>query len=134
MTAREVDIGQAELEVLRTLWDHGPATVRDVMNQLHEQGRQLAYTTVLTFLTRLEQKGCVTSDKSGLAYVYRPKISRDKVSRTRLDAVLESFYDGSPGPLVLQLIREGKFSSEEVAQLQQLIDGLDAKTTRRKRS
>ena len=134
MTPREADIGEAELEVLQTLWEHGPATVREVMNKLHEHGRQLAYTTVLTFLTRLEQKGCVTSDKSDLAYVYRPKVTRDKVSRTRLDAVLDSFYDGSPGPLVLQLIREGKFTGDEIAELQDVIDALDAKPQRRSRS
>ena len=134
MTPREADIGEAELEVLQTLWEHGPATVRDVMNVLHERGRQLAYTTVLTFLTRLEQKGCVTSDKSDLAYVYRPKVTRDKVSRTRLDAVLESFYDGSPGPLVLQLIREGKFTKDEITELQDVIDELEAKPQRRSRS
>ncbi len=134
MSPREADIGEAELEVLQTLWEHGPATVREVMNKLHEQGRPLAYTTVLTFLTRLEQKGCVTSDKSDLAYVYRPKVTRDKVSRTRLDAVLESFYDGSPGPLVLQLIREGKFTRDEIAELQDVIDELEAKPQRRPRS
>ncbi len=134
MSPREADIGEAELEVLQTLWEHGPATVREVMNNLHEHGRPLAYTTVLTFLTRLEQKGCVTSDKSDLAYVYRPKITRDKVSRTRLDAVLESFYDGSPGPLVLQLIREGKFTRDEITELQDVIDELEAKPQRRPRS
>ena len=134
MTPREADIGEAELEVLQTLWEHGPATVREVLNHLHEHGRQLAYTTVLTFLTRLEQKGCVTSDKSDLAYVYRPKVTRDKVSRSRLDAVLESFYDGSPGPLVLQLIREGKFTKDEITELQDVIDGLDVKPQRRSRS
>ena len=134
MTPREADIGEAELEVLQTLWEHGPATVREVMNKLHEHGRRLAYTTVLTFLTRLEQKGCVTSDKSDLAYVYRPRVTRDKVSRSRLNAVLESFYDGSPGPLVLQLIREGKFTRDEIAELQDVIDALDAKPQRRSRS
>jgi len=128
------DIPAAELEVLQALWDKSPATVRDVMNELHDLGRQLAYTTVLTFLTRLEQKGFVKSDKSGIAYVYSPKVTRDKVSRSRLEEVLESFYDGAPGPLVLQLMREGKFTKTEIGELQQLIDDLDAKNKRRKRS
>ena len=57
MSRRNPDLGDAELEVLKALWDRGPTTVREVMNILHEQGRQVAYTTVLTFLTRLEQKG-----------------------------------------------------------------------------
>ncbi|MHC4711323.1 MAG: BlaI/MecI/CopY family transcriptional regulator, partial [Planctomycetota bacterium] len=75
MAPRESDLGTAELEVLKALWDHGPATVRQVMNHLHQLSRQVAYTTVLTFLTRLEQKGYVKSDKSDVAYVYRPAVT-----------------------------------------------------------
>ena len=55
MPPLESDLGTAELEVLRTLWDEGPCTVREAMNRLHARGRTVAYTTVLTFLTRLEQ-------------------------------------------------------------------------------
>ena len=83
MADRQYDMGTAELEVLRALWDGGPATVRQVLNRLHERGRNVAYTTVLTFLTRLEQKGFVSSDKSGMAYVYRATLSRDRVTRRR---------------------------------------------------
>ena len=57
MPPRDSDLGHAELEVLRALWDLGPVTVREVLAHLHETGRKLAYTTVLTFLTRLEQMG-----------------------------------------------------------------------------
>ncbi len=124
------DLGIAELEVLKTLWDRGALTVRDVMNDLHGRGRQVAYTTVLTFLSRLEQKGFVKSDKSGLAYVYRPAVSRDKITSSRLRSLIEQLYDGAAGPLVLQLVREEKFSSDEIAELQKLIDQLDAKRKR----
>ena len=55
MGQRDYELGEAELQVLRALWDGGPATVREVLNHLHTQGRRVAYTTVLTFLTRLEQ-------------------------------------------------------------------------------
>ncbi len=130
---REGDLGTAELEVLKALWDHGPATVRQVMNRLHARGRQVAYTTVLTFLTRLEQKGYVKSDKSELAYVYRPAVSRDRVTKSRLESLIEQMYDGAAAPLVLQLIREEKFSSDEIAQLQTLIEQLDEKGRRSKR-
>lgn len=127
MPLRESDLGAAELQVLKVLWEKAPATVRDVMNTLHGQGRDLAYTTVLTFLTRLEQKGFVKSDKSGQAYVYNPLVSRDGVAKSRLKSFLEQLYDGAAGPLVLQLMREEKFSAEEISQLQALIDGLDAR-------
>ncbi len=132
MAPREADLGMAELEVLKTLWDHGPATVRQVLNHVHAQGRNLAYTTVLTYLTRLEQKGYVRSDKSGLAYVYRPKVSRAKVTKSRLRSLIEELYDGAAGPLVLQLMREHeqKLSTAEITELQKLITLMDAKAKR----
>jgi predicted transcriptional regulator len=112
--------------VLRALWDEGPATVREVMQHLHARGRRVAYTTVLTFLTRLEQKGFVASDKSGLAYVYRPKVSRQRISQSRLKALVSQLYDGAAGPLVLQLIKTERFSPEEIEELQKLIARLDS--------
>ena len=123
----ESDLGAAELEVLKALWDHGPATVRQVLNRLHERGRRLAYTTVLTFLTRLEQKDFVKSDKSGMAYVYRPRVTRAKVTKSRLRSLIEQLYDGAAGPLVLQLMREQNLSVDEIAELQKLINQTDAK-------
>ncbi len=127
MAPRDGDLGTAELEVLKTLWDEGPCTVRQVLNHLHNQGRQVAYTTVLTFLSRLEQKRFVKSDKSDQAYVYRPLVSRQKVTASRLRAVIEQLYDGAAAPMVLQLMREENFSGDEIAALQNLIDQLDSK-------
>ena len=126
MAESKQDLGTAELEVLDVLWKEGAATVRQVLNRLHEQGRRVAYTTVLTFLTRLEQKGFVSSDKSGLAYVYRPAVSRDQVRRSRLDTLLGQLYDGAAAPLVLDLVRSERLSADEVRELQRLIDELDA--------
>lgn len=126
MAGRQYDLGEAELEVLKTLWDHGTATVREVLSHLHQQGRRVAYTTVQTLLTRLEQKGYVRSDKSELAFVYRAKLTRDRVTRSRLKALVRQLYDGAAGPMVLQLIRTERFTRKEVAELQDLIDRLDS--------
>jgi BlaI family penicillinase repressor len=126
MARREYDLGAGELEVLKALWDVGPATVRAVLNHLHQSGRQVAYTTVQTVLTRLEQKGFVSSDKSELAYVYRARISRERISRSRLRALLEQLYDGAAGPLVLQLVENERLTPDELSQLQQLIERLDS--------
>ncbi len=132
MAPRESDLGTAELEVLKALWERRRATVRQLLNQLHEQGRRVAYTTVLTVLTRLEQKGVVKSDKSGMAYVYRPILTRANVTKSRLRSLIEQLYDGAAGPLVLQLMREKKFSADEIAELQKLIDQVDRKEKRPK--
>ncbi len=126
MAGPEYDLGPAELEVLKVLWEEGPGPVRTVMNALHQRGRKVAYTTVQTMLTRLEQKQFVRSDKRGLAYVYKPAISREKISRSRLRTLLEQLYDGAAGPLVLQLVKTERLAPDEIAQLQQLIDKLDA--------
>ena len=125
MASNHADLGHAELEVLRALWDLDRATVREVLNHLHSQGRKVAYTTVLTFLSRLEQKGFVASDKSGKSYVYRALVSRENVSQSKLTTLLDTLYDGAAGPLVLQLVREERFTPSEINELQKLIDSLD---------
>lgn len=125
MGKRDRDISAAELEVLSALWEGGPMTVREVMNTLHAQGREIAYTTVLTFLARLERKGVVSSDKQGLAYVYRALVSRDKVARTRLRDLVDQVFDGAPGPLVLHLMKNERFTNEELAEMRALIERLD---------
>ena len=125
MSDRLGDLGSSELEVLRALWDRGPSTVRDVLAHLAERGRSLAYTTVLTFLSRLEQKGFVSSNKSGLAYVYRARVSRDRVSRSRIKSLLSELYDGAAGPLVLQLMQSERLTQEEIQVLQKLLERLE---------
>jgi predicted transcriptional regulator len=125
MTDRQYDLGVAELEVLTILWGFGPCTVRQVLEHLHKAGRRPAYTTVLTHLTRLEQKGVARSNKAGIAYVYRPTVTRKRIRQSRLKALLGQLYDGAAGPLVLQLIETQKFSKEEVQALQALIKNLD---------
>lgn len=126
MAKRPHELAGAELEVVKVLWDRGPSTVREVLEHLHGRGRKVAYTTVLTVLTRLEQKAVVASDKSGQAYVYKARISREKVTATRLKSLVTQLYDGAATPLVLQLMQSEKFSPEEIAQLQKLIDRLDS--------
>ena len=128
MGKQRLELGEAELAVLRVLWDEGTCTVREVLDYLHARGRHLAYTTVQTLLTRLERKRFVGSDKSGLAYVYRAKLSRDRVTHSRLKTLLSQMYDGAAGPLVLQLVRSERLTPEEIGELQALIDELDARS------
>jgi predicted transcriptional regulator len=127
MPRKPVELGEGELAVMRVLWDDGPLTVRDVMTRLHERGKTVAYTTVMTFLTRLEQKGVVASDKRDTAYVYRTKVSRESVSASRIRTLLDQLYDGAAAPMLLQLIENEQFSPEELAKLRKLIDDLDTR-------
>lgn len=123
---RDSELGEAELEVLKALWDTGPATVREVMRVLHDRGKKVAYTTVLTFLTRLEQKGFVASNKSGLAYVYKARVSRSRIARARLRTLMDQLFDGAPGAMVLQLMESETLTPQELEQLREMIERLDS--------
>lgn len=125
MAKKPIELGDAELAVMRVLWEEGPLTVRDVMNRLHDRGRRVAYTTVLTFLTRLEQKGMVASDKRDQAYVYRSKVSKESVTTSRLRALVDQLYDGAAAPMLLHLMEHERFTPDELARLRRLIDELD---------
>lgn len=127
MAQKDLDLGAAELEVLRVLWDADRMTVRDVLTTLTARGRILAYTTVQTFLNRLELKGFVVADKSETPFRYRAKVSRERVSRNRLRTLLAELYDGAAGPLVLHLVKNERLTADEVDALQKLIDRLDSK-------
>lgn len=118
-------ITSAELDVLKVLWDHGPATVREVNEHLRRRRRRWAYTTVLTLLGRLEAKGCVTSDKAGVAHVFRAALSRDRLLRGRLRELADQLCAGTASPLVHALVEGHRFTPEEIDQFRKLLDDLE---------
>lgn len=132
MTDHRPEMSDAEREVLKALWDHGPATVRDLRSALTEQGRSWAHTTVTTLLQRLESKGYVTCDKSRFAHVFEARVTRDEVVREQLTSLVDAYCDGAAAPLMLALVEGHRFSAEEIEQFRQLIEKLDAKSQRTK--
>jgi predicted transcriptional regulator len=123
--ARQASLGENELELLKVLWEHGPATVRELNALSRRQGRRWAYTTVLTMLQRLEAKGYVRSDKSGVAHVFRATVTRDKLLRQRLKDLANQFCEGTATPLMLALVEGQRFTPEEICRLRQMLDELE---------
>ena len=111
---RQSSLGDNELDLLKMLWEHGPGTVREINAWSRRQGRRWAYTTVLTMLQRLEAKGFVSSDKSGMAHVFRPMVTRDKLLRQRLkeggQGVVNRAYLSSGASFVVKWYRPGSAS------------------------
>jgi BlaI family penicillinase repressor len=105
-----------ELEILKVLWDHGPASVRAVFERL-EVDKDLAYNTVQTLLRIMEDKGLVTHRAQGRTFVYTPCFSRDDSTARFLDRV----FDGAAEELVQSLLRSEKLSAAELERLQGLI-------------
>jgi len=124
-------MSDAEREVLRVLWDHGPKTVREVLDLLTEQGQEWARSTVITLLQRLEKKGYVDSDKSRHAFVFRAIVSREETMHARMLDLAGELCDGDALPLVLAFAERHRFSADEIERFRKMIDELEPK--RRKR-
>ena len=95
-------LGPLEQDVMEAVWDLGDSTVRDVHAVLAED-REIAYTTVMTTMTRLATKGMLQRDTSGLAHVYRPRIARETYARTTVGSVLTWLLERYPEPAAAYL-------------------------------
>lgn len=125
------EMSDAEREVLKVLWEHGPQTVRQAVARLENQGQEWTRSTVITLLQRLEAKGYVASDKSGFAFVFRAAVSKEEVMRDRMHDLAGELCDGNALPLVMAFTEQHEFSAEELARFRQLIDNLQPKRGKR---
>jgi predicted transcriptional regulator len=110
-----------ELRLMRVLWDKGEATVGDVVDALKTRPKP-AYNTVLTLLRIMEKKGYVSHRKDGRAFVFLPKVDRVHASRSALRTLVNSFFEGSPQLLVLNLLEDSQLSPEALQQLRKRIE------------
>jgi BlaI family transcriptional regulator, penicillinase repressor len=130
--ANQPGLSEAESEVLRVLWDHGPGAVRDIREALTNQGRKWAYTTVATLLQRLQTKQYVASDSSVVPHVYRAAVTREGLLDRRLKDAAEELCDGQAAPLLLALVQGNRFSAEDLARFRRVLDEAGNKLKSRK--
>lgn len=126
MSKRPPTLPDSELDVLKVLWDKGQGTVREVLATLHASGKHWSYATVATLLDRLEQKEMVSSDRSDLAFVYKPGISAQDVRQKRVDHLVDKLYQGEPGLLVLHLLKAHPLAPEHASQVRDLLEKLES--------
>jgi BlaI family transcriptional regulator, penicillinase repressor len=107
-----------ELDVMSVLWDVESATVAEVRERLSDD---LAYTTVLTVLRTLEQKGYVGHSDQGRAHRYRPLVKRAAAGRSALRRLVDKVFDGSPELLMTQLVSDKNLNDEELRRLRKLL-------------
>jgi BlaI family penicillinase repressor len=93
-----------ELRIMKVIWGKESATVREVC-QILSQEKPTAYTTVLTLMTILEQKGALAHFCSGRAYVYRPVLSKDQATRNQVEDVIQRFFDGKAEKLIASVLQ-----------------------------
>ncbi|PSQ60557.1 MAG: BlaI family transcriptional regulator [Bacteroidetes bacterium QH_10_64_19] len=117
-------LGETEMEVLHHVWDLGEATVADVRERILED-REVAYTTIMTVLKKLAEKGYLDYHKEGRSYVYQPAQTPNEVQHSLLRRLMDKVFEGSPSALVQTLVQREDLSDDERAEIRALIDALD---------
>jgi BlaI family penicillinase repressor len=110
-----------ELEALKVLWRLGRATVREIYHELEPRESELAYTTALSLLQTMEQKGLVGHESAGKAYAYYAKVRRDSVFRQLAGGFLDQVFDGAMGEYVARALQSRKPSLQELEELETMI-------------
>ena len=110
-----------ELEIMKVLWDSGPATVQSVQEKL-PGAPKLAYTTVQTMLNVLHRKGKVKRTLKGRAYEYAPLFSREMAVRTTLRDIITRLFGGSAESLVMSLVASRDLKPEKLAELSRMVE------------
>ena len=113
-----------ELAIMKVVWDLETTTVRDVYERLRAR-RPVAYTTVLTMMKILEQKGYVTKERADRAFVYRPARPRQQVLGGMVREFVDRVFDGASRPLLLHLVRNTKLSDKERKALLRAIEEVE---------
>jgi predicted transcriptional regulator len=114
----------AELAILRVLWERGPSTVREVHDALsatHDSG----YTTVLKLMQIMTDKGLVTRDESQRAHVYSSREGEQKTQRQLLGDLMDRAFGGSPTKLVMQALSASRASAEELHAIRRYLDKME---------
>jgi predicted transcriptional regulator len=107
-----------EMEILKVLWDQGPASVREVHVAIQEMAHEpTAYNTVQTMLRIMESKQLVTHHVEGRTFIYSPRFSREESAARFLDRV----FDGAAAELMLSLIRAERVTADELERMSELI-------------
>ncbi len=126
----DFSLGDRELDVMGVLWEMGSGTVAEVRDRLPAD---LAYTTVLTILRNLEEKGFVQRESEGKAHRYFPKLARRTARRTAVSRLLEKLFHGSPEQLVAHLVEDRDLSAEDLRKMRQQLKAPAEKSAAKKR-
>jgi predicted transcriptional regulator len=109
-----------ELEIMQIVWELGRVTVRDVYEKLLER-RKVAYTTVMTMMKILEQKGFLKKDAAERAHVYEAQRPKKQVVKGMVRDFVDRVFDGSARPLLLHLVEDRKLSEKDLEEIRRLL-------------
>ena len=115
------DISDAEWNVMKVVWDHGPLTSGDVVKRLADE-KDWKPRTVKTLLSRLVQKGAVAAKDDDGKFLYAAKVNRELLARRETKTFLARVFDGAVAPALVHFIQEADLSPKEIAELKKILD------------
>ena len=119
--SESVRLADLQLAIMQVLWDRKEASVAEVREELLASGRELAYTTVATMLTKLEKSGYVARESRGRVLSYRPVLKRENVHRSMVTDLAEKLFKGDLETMVSHLLDGCDVDSDELTRLKKLI-------------
>ncbi len=109
-----------ELQIMKVIWKADGVTVKEVCDAI-SQRKATAYTTILTFMRILEDKGALTHIKSGRLYIYKPILSRRQATQNHVRDIIERFYDGCPEKLIADILENEVKAPEQLLNAKHLL-------------
>jgi predicted transcriptional regulator len=116
--ANEIHLTDREADVMRVLWEHGPSVVNEVREKLADD---LAYTTVLTILRTLEQKGYARHEEEGRVHRYSAAVKEDAARKSALQHLTGKLFNGSAELLFTHLVSDRKLSADQIQRMRELL-------------
>jgi predicted transcriptional regulator len=116
-----INLGELELEILDQVWEKTPASVKDIHEELQKK-RDIAYTTVMTVMSRLADKGVLKRSQEGRTYIYKAQFSRNEIAFSFIDRVQRKIFQGSATELFSSLIDRSAFSNDDLSVLKAMIE------------
>jgi len=116
MRTKSRTLTEQELEIMKVVWELQTATVRDVYEALLRR-RKIAYTTVMTMMNILEEKGYLKKRAAEKAHVYRPAQAKAQVIRAMVQEFVQRVFNGSAQPLLVQLVKDRQLSQKDLDEI-----------------
>ena len=133
MARNSQDVTDAELSVLRVLWEKGSSTIRDITALIYPEESESDYATVKKLLSRLENKKFVARNRQHLAHQFEATISLDELVGRRLQELADNLCDGSQTPLLMHLISSEKVTPQQKQKLRDLIEEISTGQSAKKK-
>lgn len=117
-------LGELEADIMSIVWKIGTASVKDVFEELYPEKR-LAYTTIMTVMSRLANKSVLKQDRSSTAYAYTPNVSREDMAKAMINNVIDKVLDGNVAPALLLLLDRSDLDKSDIEKIREIVQSRD---------